>query len=95
MTLALAVLAAISTTVLVVLGVAVARFWAAQALEDPALDADDTLDTLAPGSTRLALLPEGHQPPPGLSPLSPSERFLAAESARGLRALQDYLAQAA
>ena len=37
------------------------------------------------------LLPEGHRPPPGLGPLSPSERFLRQESARGLRELQLFL----
>lgn len=36
-------------------------------------------------------LPEGHRPPPGLGPLSPSERFLTAESARGVRELQLFL----
>jgi hypothetical protein len=40
-------------------------------------------------------LPEGHQPPPGLSPLSPSERFLTSEVARGLRDLQLFLHEAA
>ncbi|MCW2667528.1 MAG: hypothetical protein JWN57_2490 [Frankiales bacterium] len=37
------------------------------------------------------LLPEGHRPPVGLGPLSPSERFLREESSRGLRALQIWL----
>ncbi len=36
-------------------------------------------------------LPEGHRPPPGLGPLSPSERFLTAEAKRGLRELQVFL----
>lgn len=36
-------------------------------------------------------LPEGHRPPAGLGPLSPSERFLQSESARGLRELQLFL----
>ena len=36
-------------------------------------------------------LPEGHRPPPGLGPLSPSERFLTTEAARGLRELQVFL----
>ena len=36
-------------------------------------------------------LPEGHRPPPGLGPLSPSERFLTQEAARGLRDLQLFL----
>lgn len=37
-------------------------------------------------------LPAGHRPPPGLGPLSPSERFLTHEAARGLRDLQLFLA---
>ena len=36
-------------------------------------------------------LPEGHRPPDGLGPISPSERFLQSESARGLRELQLFL----
>ncbi len=40
---------------------------------------------------RLRTLPEGHRPPPGLGPLSPSERFLTCEAARGLRELQLFL----
>ena len=40
---------------------------------------------------RRPLLPEGHRPPPGLGPLSPSERFLRQEAARGLRELQLFL----
>ncbi|MCW2673672.1 MAG: hypothetical protein JWP14_2261 [Frankiales bacterium] len=43
----------------------------------------------------LPLLPAGHQPPPGLGPISPSERTLAAETARGLRDLQAYLLDSA
>ena len=39
----------------------------------------------------LRLLPEGHRPPAGLGPLSPSERFLTTEAARGLRDLQLFL----
>lgn len=41
--------------------------------------------------SRLVLLPDGHRPPPGLGPLSPSERFLVQESTRGVRELQAYL----
>ena len=37
------------------------------------------------------LLPEGHRPPEGLGPISPSERFLHTESARGLREIQLWL----
>ncbi|MDP9434156.1 MAG: hypothetical protein M3P93_02760 [Actinomycetota bacterium] len=36
----------------------------------------------------LPLLPHGHRPPAGLAPLSPSERFLRAETARGIRELR-------
>ena len=39
----------------------------------------------------LPPLPPGHRPPPGLGPLSPSERFLTTEAARGLRELQTFL----
>lgn len=38
-------------------------------------------------------LPDGHRPPPGLGPLSPSERFLTQEAARGLREVQLFLAE--
>ncbi len=41
----------------------------------------------------LPSLPAGHRPPPGLGPLSPSERFLSTEAARGLRELQQFLAE--
>ena len=37
------------------------------------------------------LLPEGHRPPEGLGPISPSERFLHDASARGLREIQLFL----
>ncbi len=40
-------------------------------------------------------MPPGHRPPPGLGPLSPSERFLSTEAARGLRELQQFLAERA
>ena len=46
---------------------------------------------LARRAACLPLLPEGHRPPPGLGPISPSERFLSAETARGLRELQLFL----
>ncbi len=36
-------------------------------------------------------LPAGHRPPAGLGPLSPSERFLQAETTRGLRELELFL----
>ena len=46
---------------------------------------------LARRAASLPLLPDGHRPPPGLGPLSPSERFLSTEAARGLRELQAWL----
>ena len=39
----------------------------------------------------LPPLPPGHRPPAGLGPLSPSERFLTTEAARGVRELQHFL----
>ena len=83
------VIIAAATAVLSVLllGTAAVRWWATRAIEDDSID-DVVTD-------RLLLLPEGHRPPPGLSPLSPSERFLAAESTRGLRELQVFLTDAA
>ena len=74
----------------VLLGVATARWLAARAIEED-LNPEET----GTAPDRLQLLPEGHQPPPGLSPLSPSERFLAAEATRGLRDLEKYLLDAA
>jgi hypothetical protein len=71
----------------VLLAVLILRWWATRAIED------ETIDDVV--TDRLALLPEGHRPPPGLSPLSPSERFLAAEATRGLRELQAWLTDAA
>lgn len=44
-----------------------------------------------PGTPLRGPLPEGHRPPAGLPPLSPSERFLRAEAERGIRALQLWL----
>ena len=46
---------------------------------------------LLPRQRTRPMLPEGHRPPPGLGPLSPSERFLSQEAARGLRDLQLFL----
>jgi hypothetical protein len=71
----------------VLLVVVVARWVAARAVEPdlgPSVDDEPARD-----------LPAGHRPPPGLSPLSPSERFLAAEASRGLRELQLFLLDAA
>ncbi len=73
------------------LAVAVLRWLAVRSLaEDLGVE-----DELRPGANRLELLPDGHQPPPGLSPLSPSERFLSAEATRGLADLERYLLDAA
>ncbi len=75
-----------SSAVVLLLGLASARWWAARALEDVVQDAHEDVGSC---------LPAGHRPPAGLTPLSPSERFLSQEATRGLRELQDYLAQAA
>ena len=40
---------------------------------------------------RVPALPDGHRPPAGLGPISPSERFLCGESARGLREIELFL----
>ncbi len=83
-------LASVLGSLSVVLGtLAALRWWAARAVEDPSCDGDDLV------TDRLELLPEGHRPPPGLSPLSPSECFLAAEASRGLLELQEWLGSAA
>jgi hypothetical protein len=74
---------------LVIVGLGAARWFATRAIEDVPGSEDDVV------GDRLSLLPEGHRPPPGLSPLSPSERFLAAEAARGLRELQAFVHDAA
>ena len=74
-------------TALAALGTA--RWLAARAVEDDPFAAEDLVEDRRP------LLPEGHQPPAGLSPLSPSERFLCAEASRGLRDLERYLIEAA
>ena len=42
-------------------------------------------------ASRRPSLPAGHQPPAGLGPLSPSERFLTQEASRGIRELQLFL----
>lgn len=83
------VLGALVLLLLALAGVTTARWLAARNVEDPDLVGEDC------AQDRSSLLPEGHRPPPGLSPLSPSERFLAAEASRGLAALQRYLADAA
>ena len=81
-------LTVLGVSTLLLLGLAGGRWWSTRALEDVLEGEDDLTD-------RLSLLPEGHQPPPGLSPLSPSERFLAAEATRGMRDLQLFLHDAA
>lgn len=43
------------------------------------------------GEPALPLLPEGHRPPHGLGPISPSPRAIAAELERGLRRFCHYL----
>ena len=40
---------------------------------------------------KAPMLPEGHRPPAGLGPLSPSERFISTETERGFRAMQLWL----
>ena len=82
----LAVLGAIALLLLVM---SVVRWWAARGIEDDRGPDDDV-----PPRDRWHLMPEGHRPPPGLSPLSPSERFLAAETSRGFRDLQMFLIDA-
>jgi len=47
--------------------------------------------TWLPRQRTRPTLPAGHRPPAGLGPLSPSERFLTQEAARGLRELQIFL----
>jgi len=81
----IALLVTVSATTLIV-ALAALRWWAARRLEDVVTD--------APEDTR-PVLPAGHRPPPGLGPISPSERTLAAEVERGLRDLQAYLFDAA
>jgi hypothetical protein len=71
------------------LGLAVARWWAARTLAEDLPGLDDELDTEVQ-DVRPAL-PAGHRPPQGLGPISPSERFLSAEAERGLRDLEVYL----
>jgi hypothetical protein len=84
-------LAVLGGLTVLLLGLAATRWAAAQCVE-AGLDADLEDDALAHDGHQL---PAGHRPPPGLSPLSPSERFLAAEVSRGLRDLQLFLIDAA
>jgi hypothetical protein len=81
------VLCAVVAVVMAYAGIRLGREDAARrAAGDPSLFARRS--SCAPSRP---LLPEGHRPPPGLGPLSPSERFLTSESARGLRELQQFL----
>jgi len=75
----------VATVLVVPIGFAVMRWLAARNIED-------VMDALEP---TLLPLPEGHRPPPGLGPISPSERTLSAEVERGMRDLQAYLFDAA
>jgi len=85
MTIALIISSAIGTAVLVC--VAVLRWCAARNVENLL----DEIEAALPAPA----LPAGHRPPPGLGPISPSERALAAEIEAGLRDLQLYLLDAA
>ena len=77
---------------LLLCGLAAARWYAARAVEHGlSSGADDERDLSRRGGLQL---PQGHRPPPGLSPLSPSERFLTAEVSRGLRDLEMFLLDA-
>jgi hypothetical protein len=80
----------LSSFTFVLLGLATARWLAARTVQE---DVGPELDEVE--ADRHQLLPAGHEPPPGLSPLSPSERFLAAEATRGLKDLEKYLLDAA
>jgi hypothetical protein len=70
---------------IVLAALAALRWWAARGLEG-------VMDELEDGRP---LLPEGHRPPPGLGPISPSARAVTAEVERGLRDLQLFLLDAA
>lgn len=61
----------------------------AEPLASPAVRAWQSVQARRRPTARL--LPQGHRPPAGLGPISPSERFLRAEADRGLRALQMWL----
>ncbi|MGB8652023.1 MAG: hypothetical protein WCD35_15325 [Mycobacteriales bacterium] len=78
--------AAVGVAVLLLASLAMARWSAARALD---VDLGNLSDL------PVAALPEGHRPPPGLMPISPSERSLALEITRGLRALELFLLDAA
>jgi hypothetical protein len=86
---AVALLVTAGAAVLVVcllLGLGTLRWCAARNVEGALAALDDS---------ELPPLPVGHRPPPGLGPISPSERTLAAETERGLRDLQAYLLDSA
>ncbi|MFN2539457.1 MAG: hypothetical protein ABR549_15080 [Mycobacteriales bacterium] len=67
--------------VLLLLGVGALHWHATRSLEGVLDDPD----------AALPALPEGHRPPPGLGPISPSERAVTAEVERGLRDLELFL----
>ena len=81
----IAVIVAGVATVLLLCAAGTLRWLAARRLEGVLDDLDDALPPL----------PEGHRPPPGLGPISPSERSVSAEVERGLRDLQMFLLDAA
>jgi hypothetical protein len=83
---ALALLAAGASLVLLLVCVAAARWIAARNLEG-------VLEELEEPAGHA--LPHGHRPPPGLGPIPASERTLAAEAERGIRDLQAFLLDAA
>jgi hypothetical protein len=87
----IAVLIVVGVLATLLLGLGVARWWAVRAIEEDAPGPGDEV----PSRHLTTGLPAGHRPPPGLGPISPSERYLAAEVERGLRDLTAYLAEAA
>ncbi len=83
--------------VLVLIGVVIAG-WASLCLQIGAWQVartsagpDERPSRRPPRQRSGPTLPAGHRPPAGLGPLSPSERFLTQEAARGLRELQLFL----
>ena len=86
MAVALLVTAGAAVLVVCLLCLGTLRWCAARNVEGALAALDDT---------DLPPLPAGHRPPPGLGPISPSERTLAAETERGLRDLEAYLLDSA
>ena len=94
----MALLIAVAATVaLLTVALRLARWHAART--EPAVDERSPvqrhLDALRERRDALPALPDGHRPPTGLGPISPSERALAEETARGFRELQSWLLDAA